>query len=158
MKIVGWNVNGIRAVHRKGDWTWFEKTQPDILCVQETKASPDQLPPEVSNPSGYFSYFNMFASKKLIKKCAACHSFNKGGLNKIGPNIYGIIGDLKASRGSFNYSDAMKNKGGNCTADDLAAFIRKPKDFIPGTKMVFSGFKKDQDLVDIIAYLKTLKD
>jgi len=64
MKIVGWNVNGLRAVHRKGNWSWFEETQPDILCLQETKASPDQLAPEVSNPEGYFSYFSSSQTRK----------------------------------------------------------------------------------------------
>ncbi len=64
MRIIGWNVNGIRAVHRKGNWDWFEQIKPDIFCVQETKASPDQLAPEVSNPQGYFAYFSSSEVRK----------------------------------------------------------------------------------------------
>lgn len=64
MNVISWNVNGIRAIHRKGNWTWFEETRPDIFCVQETKASPDQLAPEVSNPEGYFAYFSSSQIRK----------------------------------------------------------------------------------------------
>ncbi|HEC30418.1 MAG TPA: exodeoxyribonuclease III, partial [Candidatus Yonathbacteria bacterium] len=55
MKIISWNVNGLRAIHRKGNWEWVKKNQPDILCLQETKAEKEQLPDEVRSPEGYFS-------------------------------------------------------------------------------------------------------
>lgn len=64
VKIVSWNVNGLRACHKKGCWDWFLKTKPDILCLQETKAHPDQLPEEVRAPLGYFSYFDHSKGKK----------------------------------------------------------------------------------------------
>jgi exodeoxyribonuclease-3 len=64
MKLLSWNVNGLRAVHRNGYWDDFLKTKPDIFCLQETKAEPDQLVSGVRNPAGYFSYF---ASSKLRK-------------------------------------------------------------------------------------------
>lgn len=64
MKIVSWNVNGLRAVVKKGNWDWFLQNQPDILCLQETKAHPDQLPEEVRNPKGYFSYFDHSKGRK----------------------------------------------------------------------------------------------
>jgi exodeoxyribonuclease-3 len=64
MKIISWNVNGIRAVHRKGNFDWLIKESPDIFCIQETKATPDQLPEEVRNPKGYHSYFNAPDVKK----------------------------------------------------------------------------------------------
>lgn len=64
MKIVSWNVNGLRACHKKDCWNWFLKENPDILCLQETKATPDQLPEEVRNPKGYFSYFSHPKDKK----------------------------------------------------------------------------------------------
>lgn len=63
MKIISWNVNGIRAIHKKGFLEWLMRENPDILCVQETKANPDQLVPELLNPPGYFAYFNA-AEKK----------------------------------------------------------------------------------------------
>lgn len=58
MNIVSWNVNGLRAVHKRGDFAWVLKEKPDILCLQEVKAEPDQLPAEIRDISGYFSYFS----------------------------------------------------------------------------------------------------
>ena len=64
MRIISWNVNGLRAVERKGQFDWFLEESPDIFCIQETKAHPDQLPETVRNPKGYFSYFNYPDLKK----------------------------------------------------------------------------------------------
>lgn len=64
MKIISWNVNGIRACHKKGCFDSILKQSPDILCIQETKAHPDQLPEEVRSPSGYHSYFDHSKTKK----------------------------------------------------------------------------------------------
>jgi exodeoxyribonuclease-3 len=64
IKITSWNVNGLRACIKKGCWQWFEKTKPDILCLQETKAHPNQLPSEVKNPKGYSSFFDHSKLKK----------------------------------------------------------------------------------------------
>ncbi len=58
MKIISWNVNGIRASEKKGLYTWFNKTQPDIFCLQEIKAQPDQVPPHLRNTPGYYIYWN----------------------------------------------------------------------------------------------------
>ena len=67
------------------------------------------------------------------KKCAACHDFTKGGPNKVGPNLFGIVGDKKGEGRGFNFSAAMKGKGGTWTIDDLNKFIDNPKGFVPGT-------------------------
>lgn len=64
MKIISWNVNGLRAIHRKGNWQWLVDQSPDIFCLQETKANPDQLPEEVRNLKGYHSYFDVPKEKK----------------------------------------------------------------------------------------------
>lgn len=64
MNIISWNVNGIRACYKKGCWDWLMKESPDILCLQETKAHPDQLPEEVRNPKGFFTYFDHSKTKK----------------------------------------------------------------------------------------------
>lgn len=64
MNIISWNVNGIRAIHRKGQFDRILEESPDILCIQETKANPDQLPAEVLNPDGYQSYFHFPTEKK----------------------------------------------------------------------------------------------
>jgi cytochrome c len=97
------------------------------------------------------------AGQQVFTKCAACHSAQHDGPNKVGPNLAGVVGRPKASHAGFNYSDAMKAKGGDWTLEDLAAFIHNPKGFVPGTKMAFPGIADTGDLGNLLAYLNTVK-
>lgn len=95
----------------------------------------------------------------LAKACAACHDFTKGGPNKVGPNLYGIVGAHHAHADGFAYSDGMKAKSGETwDYEALNAFLFKPKNAVPGTKMAFAGLPKTQDRADLIAWLRTLAD
>lgn len=96
--------------------------------------------------------------EKITKKCTTCHSFDKGGSNMIGPNLWGVVGRAKAQHEGFAYSDAMKAKGGNWDYESLFAFLKLPKNFVPGTKMTFAGFSKPQDVANLIVYLRTLNE
>ena len=97
--------------------------------------------------------------KATAKQCQACHTFEKGGPNRVGPNLWGIVGSRRGEgRGGFNFSAAMKAKGGNWTFGELYAFLADPRGYIPGTNMTFAGLKRDQQRADVIDFLNTLSD
>jgi cytochrome c len=92
------------------------------------------------------------------KQCAACHTFEKGGPNRVGPNLWGIVDRPRASEAGFNYSAAMKAKGGKWTYDELNKFLANPRGYIQGTAMSFAGLAREQQRADVIGYLRTLAD
>ena len=93
------------------------------------------------------------------KQCAACHTFEKGGPNRVGPNLWGIVGDERGkARGGFNFSAAMKAKGGEWTFDELNKFLANPRGYIPGTNMTFAGLSRDQQRADVIEFLRQHAD
>ena len=98
------------------------------------------------------------AGQKVAKKCNACHDLAKGGPNKVGPNLWGIVGAAVASHEGYSYSDALAGLGGDWSYEALDAFLTKPKAFAPGTKMSFAGIKKPGDRANIIAFLRMLSD
>ncbi|MDJ1157667.1 cytochrome c family protein [Chelatococcus sp. SYSU_G07232] len=92
------------------------------------------------------------------KKCLSCHDFSKGGPNKVGPNLYDVVGRAVASHAGFGYSGAMKSHGGDWGYELLDAFLQNPKKAVPGTAMAFAGVPKAEERADILAYLRTLAD
>ena len=92
------------------------------------------------------------------KKCAACHTFGKGEPNRVGPNLYGVVGRPKGTEAGFDYSAALKSKGGNWSVDDLDKFLASPRGFAPGTKMSFAGLPRGTERADVIAFLNSKSD
>jgi len=101
---------------------------------------------------------DMANGEKLFKKCASCHTYQKGGENKAGPAMWGIVNRSKASVDGFAYSGALANFGGDWSVEELNRFLLKPKKYVTGTKMNFNGLKKDQDRADLIKWLSSLSD
>lgn len=95
--------------------------------------------------------------KAVTKACAACHNFEKGGPNAVGPNLYDVVGRKKESHGGFAYSGELSKHGGDTwTFAELNKFLWKPKAYAPGTKMNYIGIKKPEDRAALLAYLRSL--
>jgi len=98
------------------------------------------------------------AGKKVSSKCTACHGFNSGGGNRIGPNLWAILGKAKAEAAGFNYSDALIGLGGVWSVEDMNLWLKSPKKYAPGNSMAFVGLRKDKDRANLIAYLNSMSD
>jgi cytochrome c len=95
------------------------------------------------------------AGEKVAGKCKACHHFD--GTNATGPHLNGVVGRARGTVEGFGYSDAMKSKNDPWTPEELYAFLKSPKGYVPGTKMGFAGLASPEDRANVIAYLTTLK-
>ena len=96
--------------------------------------------------------------KKVSSKCTACHGFNSGGGNRIGPNLWGILGKAKAEASGFKYSDSLMGLGGTWSIEDMNLWLKSPKKYAPGNSMAFVGLRKDKDRANLIAYLNSMAE
>ena len=97
------------------------------------------------------------AGKKVFNKCKACHSVDEGGKNKLGPNLWNIVGSPIAAVDGYKYSKALKayaEDAGNWNEENLILWFKKPKALVSKTKMIFPGLKKDADIENLLAFLK----
>lgn len=98
------------------------------------------------------------AGEALVRRCTACHTLEKGGANRVGPNLFDIVNADKAHIDGFAYSTAMAEAEGTWTYENLSRFLFSPRDYTPGTKMNFAGLRRDADRANLIVYLRTLSD
>ena len=94
---------------------------------------------------------------RLFRQCSACHKL-EAGANGTGPYLYGIVNRPKAAADGFNYSETLATMGGEWTPENLSGFLESPRDYAPGTSMSYSGMRKIEDRVNLIAYLATISD
>ena len=130
------------------------------IAAKEESGGKEEAKKEPSQPiEVLLAHASAEKGQAVAKQCQACHTFEKGGPNRVGPNLYNIVGSERGEgRGGFNFSQAMKSKGGSWTDDELNKFLANPRGYIPGTNMTFAGLSRDQQRADVIAYLHTLSD
>ncbi|MDJ1257205.1 MAG: cytochrome c family protein [Candidatus Midichloria sp.] len=117
--------------------------------------------PETLDMHTIMANANAKLGEDVFKKCAVCHTAEKGGANKVGPNLWGIVNAITAHKPDFAYSAAMLarvQQNLKWDYETLYRYLYAPKKFVPGTKMAFAGIKKDEERANLIAYLRTLSD
>jgi len=98
------------------------------------------------------------SGEKIFKKCAACHSINKGGKNKIGPALYNVVGRTVGGVDNYKYSKTLASYGKEWTFEELNGFLIKPSSYLKGTKMSYAGLRKEKDRASVIKYLNQNSD
>ncbi len=96
--------------------------------------------------------------ESFVRACASCHSFEQGGANRVGPNLWNVVGQDKGRVDGFNYSSAMQAAEGDWTYEALDGFLHQPRSYLSGTSMSYAGIRDAEDRANVIAYLRTLSD
>ena len=131
------------------------------IAVPETPAAGDQKAPAPQDPpiAELLASADVKRGEVSHNKCIACHTFDKGGRNLVGPNLYGVIGREKGSEAGFNYSAAFKKSmKGAWTPQEISDFVKNPKVMVPGTSMTFPGINRASERADLVTFLNTKSD
>jgi len=128
--------------------------------VSEEKAAPTAAAAQEALPDfgTVLPTADAAAGKDVSARCEQCHDLSKGGPNKIGPNLWGVVGRPRAEHPGFDYSSAMAANHDPWSFDKLFRYLKAPQAEVPGTKMSFAGLRSAEDRLNLIAYLRTLAD
>ena len=139
----------------------FKVNETGIVAykVEEPARSSSEAKAESSvEISSLLSLGDVTHGEKVFKKCAACHSINKDGKNKIGPKLYNVVGKATGATSDYKYSKALISYNKTWTFEELNSFLIKPAKWIKGNKMGFPGLKNDKDRASVILYLNQNSD
>lgn len=127
-----------------------------IDVVETAEGGEGAAPTGPGDLGALYATADVAAGEKYVEtKCTVCHDVSKGGANKVGPHLWGVMNRTVASVGDFSYSAGMKAHGGKWDFEALNKFLWRPSATVPGTMMSFAGISKDQDRANVIAYLAT---
>jgi len=131
-----------------------------VQGVQETTTTASQTPAEETIPDWgtVLPKADVAAGQQAAQVCTQCHDWTKGGPDKIGPNLWGVVGRPRASKASFSYSSAMGSSHDPWTYDKLFTYLKSPSSVVPGTKMTYAGMKSEQQRINLLAFLRTQSD
>ena len=135
-----------------------EKSAYQVANVSTTTTTSVSQSNEPGDIMALFASVSVADGEKIFKKCAACHSISKGGSNKIGPALWGVLGRQAGSISDYKYSKAMAAYGKSWSFEEMNGFLTKPKDWIKGTKMSFAGLKKETERAAVILYMNNNTD
>ena len=136
-----------------------EKSAYQITVASQTEESGDSASSDKSGDiMALLASANASEGKKVFKKCASCHSISKGGKNKIGPALWGVIGRQVGTVAEYKYSKSLIAYGKKWSFEEMNGFLIKPKEWIPGTKMAFAGLKNEKDRASLILYMNSQSD
>lgn len=130
-----------------------------IAALEQTaSASPAKAAEEAAPIETRLAGADVDRGKSISKACISCHTLEKGGANRIGPNLWGVVDRSSASEPGYDYSAAMKSRNGKWTFGDLDKFLAHPQSYVACTKMTFSGIQDPDRRADLIGYLRKLSD
>ena len=130
----------------------------EIEEVTKTAISKDDTEEEKVDIAVLMAMGNIIEGEKIFKKCAACHSINKGGKNNIGPALYNVVGRQVGGVADYKYSKALAAYDKKWSFEELNGFLIKPTKWIKGTKMAYAGLRKEKDRASVIKYLNKNSD
>jgi cytochrome c len=110
-----------------------------------------------ASTTGAYAAGDAKAGAEVFKRCAVCHTSQKGGGDGMGPNLFGVVGRKAASRPGFSYSGPLRKSGITWNDANLTKWVSSPGRMVPGTKMSFAGLSSKRQQADVVAYLGTLK-